>query len=114
VDNHIMNSQEWEGIRERLVLEIQRSLDYCQSQMVQSMVPRIVVAPRAANSDILAQELGMAMAMDVVCMNIPDFLDCPTGIDPVTQQSCMLSIGAALRQEQGARSRKLQKVGKAA
>src|SRR5690606_2176594 len=36
-------SREWDSLRERLVLEIQRSLDYFESQMGQGQIARLLV-----------------------------------------------------------------------
>ena len=111
VDNQVMSSQEWVTIRERLVMEIQRSLDYYQSQMGQSLVPKILIAPRAYDSDVLPQELAMAMSMQVESMDIRSFMDCQIELAPALQQACMLAIGGALRQERlGIKTAKAAKV----
>lgn len=100
VDNHIAGTQEWVAIRERLVMEIQRSLDYYQSQMGQSLVPRILIAPRENDGDGLIQELGMALAVKVESLDLANCLDCQVDLTRALQQTCMLAIGGALRQEQ--------------
>lgn len=109
VDNQIMNTPDWESIRERLVLEIRRSLEYFQSQMGQALVPKILIAPRSSDADALAQELSRAMAIDVESMNITGFLQCQVEVAPALQQSCMLAIGGAMRQELDKKAQKAQK-----
>ena len=102
VDNHVTNTPEWESIRERLVMEIQRSLDYYQSQMGQALIPRIVIAPRPSDGDRLAGELHSAMAVDVQCMNIADGVKTLHKVPLATQQTCMLAIGGAMREDKAA------------
>ena len=97
LDNHVMNSHEWDSIRERLVMEIQRSLDYYQSQMGQSLIPRIVIAPRPTDADRLTRELHDALAVNVETLNIPQSIRTSQALPMELQQSCMMAIGGAMR-----------------
>lgn len=92
-----MDSLEWEPLRDRLVLEIQRSLDYYESQMAQAPVSRIMVAPRGADTEALAASLNDAMSVPVAVLDYAERLDSPADISIETKRTGMLAIGAALR-----------------
>lgn len=113
VGGQSMSTQEWETIKDRLTLEIQRSLDYYQSQMGQSMVPVILLAPREHDADGLAHELGLALGVTVNSLKLSSCLDCQFDLPMAMQQNCMLAISGALRQEQGQKVRKPGKAQKA-
>lgn len=97
LDASIMQSPEWEDVKERLVLEIQRSLDYYESQMAQSPISRLLVAPRSEDSEALAAELNEAMAVRVETMDLSSRVDTDDRLTPEVQHRCLLAIGAALR-----------------
>lgn len=101
VGEDIVHSNDWEGIRERLVLELQRSLDYYESQMGQSHIGRVLLAPRKTDSEALVNQLNAAMGVKVEVLNLAPLsedLELPAGL----QQSCMMAIGGALRLEEAA------------
>lgn len=102
MDAEVMNSNEWESIREKLVLEIQRSLDYYESQMGQSMIPKILLAPRQTDSEALANQLNNAMAVKVDSLDISSKLKSDIELPLELQRSCMMAIGGALRSEKAA------------
>ena len=80
VGDQSMSTQEWETIKDRLTLEIQRSLDYYQSQMGQSMVPVILLAPREHDADGLAHELGLAFGVAVNSIKLSNCLAARMGL----------------------------------
>lgn len=100
-DQEIMGSYEWADVKERLILEIQRSLDYYESQMGQIQLSTLLIAPRKQDSEALASQLSAAMAVRVETMDIASKLDMRTDLElpAAIQQSCMMAIGAALRTE---------------
>ena len=99
VDADVMSSNEWESVRERLVLEIQRSLDYYESQMGQNPISRLLIAPRSKDSHALAKQLNEAMGVSVETMDLAARLDTKLELPADKQQSCLLAIGGSLRQE---------------
>lgn len=99
LDTDVMSSQNWEAQRDRLVLEMQRSLDYYESQMGQNPISRLVMAPRAADSAEMAASLSEVMSIPVTVLDMSDQLDLAQGIDPEVKRSCMVAIGAALRSD---------------
>lgn len=102
MDAEVMSSTEWESIREKLVLEIQRSLDYYESQMGQTTIPKILLAPRQSDSAALANQLNNAMAVHVDSLDISSALKSDIELPLELQRSCMMAIGGALRQENAA------------
>lgn len=88
---------DWELVRDRLVLEIQRSLDYFESQMGQNPVTQIMLAPRENDTASMMNALADALAMPV---GMADFVSELMAYDDIAagdKISGMLSIGAALR-----------------
>lgn len=103
VGDEIAGNAEWDNVRERLVLEIQRSLDYYESQMGQGHINRLLVAPRKHDSDTLVAQLNQAMGVKVEPLDLKGKLDSTVELLAETQQACLLAIGGALRTAEGAR-----------
>lgn len=99
VDQDIINSDEWESVRDRLVLEIQRSLDYYESQMGQSPISRILLAPRESDTAQLVNQLNESMAVQVSALDLAAELDSAVELTASLQQACFMAIGGALRHE---------------
>lgn len=99
VGDEILRSGEWDNVKDRLVLEIQRSLDYYESQMGQGHINRVLVAPRKLDSDALKAELDQAMGVKVEIMNLQGVLESDVELTPALQQGCLMAIGGALRNE---------------
>ena len=93
----VMQSPAWEGLKDRLVLEIQRSLDYYESQMGRSQITRIVLAQRPDDSADITAELDNMLAAKVANFNLADELDSDVELTPELQQSAFAAIGATLR-----------------
>jgi MSHA biogenesis protein MshI len=99
----ILGSTEWDIVKDRLVLEVQRSLDYYESQMGQGHITRVLVAPRKHDSAALKAELDQAMGVKVDIMDLEGALDSDIDLTPELQQGCLMAIGGALRSEHAAR-----------
>jgi MSHA biogenesis protein MshI len=84
---------------DRLVLEVQRSLDYYDRYFSQPSVAGLLVAPTLEPipglTDYLTQSLGVSAGV----MDLNEIIHCDTPIDQPTQARCLLAAGAALRQE---------------
>ncbi|MEY4640548.1 MAG: hypothetical protein RLZZ227_542 [Pseudomonadota bacterium] len=102
VGEDILGSHEWDSVKDRLVLEIQRSLDYYESQMGQGHINRVLVAPRRQDSDALRAQLDQAMGVKVEVMNLQGKLTSNVELTHELQQGCLMAIGAALRTEKAA------------
>lgn len=95
-----MSSPDWESQRERLVLEIQRSLDYYESQMGQNPVSQLMISPRLQDTGALVASLDEAIGLQVSAMDFAGQLDSDAHITPELKHAAMIVIGAALRDHQ--------------
>ncbi|SIS87599.1 MSHA biogenesis protein MshI [Neptunomonas antarctica] len=84
------------------VLDLQRSMDYFESQIGKSACTRIIVLPLQIGETPLMMELRRNLDADVQSLDLGDVIesDVPLAID--LQQRCFLAIAAALRNEAGA------------
>ena len=85
---------------DKVVLEVQRSLDYYESHFSQPPITSLVIAPMehevAGVLPYLSANLGIAVSM----LDINSVLDAEEPISDKLQSKCLLAIGAALRDEQ--------------
>ena len=84
---------------DRVVLEVQRSLDYYESHFAQPPITSLVIAPMEQEIPgllpYLAANLGMATSM----LDINNVVDISEPMTSSMQSHCLLAIGAALRHE---------------
>ncbi len=85
-----------------IVLELQRSLDYYERHFDQPPITRIAISPAGPRADGLTEELKRETGFEVAPLNLNDILQCASPIDASTQSSCLLAVGAALREERHA------------
>jgi MSHA biogenesis protein MshI len=89
-----------EQVLERLVLEVQRSLDHFDRQFSYLTVARLLIAPVPVPG--LQQYLAENLYLPVQVMDLGQALDLsavPALRDPAYQSECLHLLGAALRQE---------------
>jgi MSHA biogenesis protein MshI len=82
-----------------VVLELQRSLDYYERHFDQPPITRIAIAPAGARADTLAEDLRRETGLEVEALDLNRLLHCSQPVDAATQATCLLAIGAALREE---------------
>lgn len=97
LDSDVMQSPEWDSLKDRLVLEIQRSLDYYESQMGRPQITRIVVAQRHHDTKALTGELNELLAAQVSALDLADYMQGDDELSPEYQQLALTAIGATLR-----------------
>lgn len=97
LDPDVMRSPEWESLKDRLVLEIQRSLDYYESQMGQNPINRIVISQRQHDGAALAEALNGMLTAEVSVLNLASHLDSEFELSLEDQQIGMSAIAATLR-----------------
>lgn len=97
LDPDVMKAADWETLKDRLVLEIQRSLDYYESQMGKSPINQIVIAPRQHDSVAMAESLNEMLNGAVSVLDMADRLRGDVELTPEIQQVCLPVIGATLR-----------------
>jgi MSHA biogenesis protein MshI len=88
---------DWEMLRDRLALEIQRSLDYFESQMGQNPVAQIMIAPRAKDTESMMNSMADALGSPVGVLDFYNEVDAPELLDTEIKGAGMMVIGAALR-----------------
>ncbi|MFT4816524.1 MAG: MSHA biogenesis protein MshI [Pseudohongiellaceae bacterium] len=97
LDPNVMSSADWESVKDRLSLEIQRSLDYYESQMGQSPITRIVLAQRQHDGGAMSETLNSLLTAEVKILDLANHLESDKELSPEIQQIGMAAIGATLR-----------------
>ncbi len=95
----VMSQNDWEMVRDRLALEIQRSLDYFESQVAQSPAAQIMIAPRERDTEAMMNALADALASPVGMVDFIHELPAREGISEEAKGAGMMVIGAALRSD---------------
>lgn len=85
----------------QLALEIQRSLDYFESQLGKGYLGRLLLLPMAAEGEALLAELGARLSVRVQPLAVAElFAASPLlALPPAQQAQCLPAVGAALRRE---------------
>ena len=97
LDPDVMQTPDWEMLKDRLVLEIQRSLDYYESQMGRNPINKIILTQRQHDSVAMAESLNELLAADVSVLDLAAVLDGKGDLTAEEQQIFMPVIGATLR-----------------
>lgn len=87
----------WQDMVDSVALEIQRSLDFFESNFRQPAISSLTLAPLDFSSTDLMVKLGETLGLSVQPLEITQLLDCQMLPDRLEQ--CLLAIGAALRSE---------------
>ena len=97
MDPEVMQSPEWNNTRDRLVLEIQRSLDYYESQMGKGQVTKIVIAQRQHDTEAMERVLDEALTAKVSTLNLSGRIESELKLSLEDQQIASAAIGGTLR-----------------
>lgn len=84
---------------ERIVLEIQRSLDYFESHFRQAPVGSLAIGPVPEPIPGLLEHLQANLNVIVTSIDFSRLVDCRQDIPLALQSRCFATLGAALRQE---------------
>jgi MSHA biogenesis protein MshI len=84
---------------DRLVLEVQRSLDFYDRCFSQPAVARILISPTWREIPGLAEYLSSNTGIAASVFDVNDIIDMSQPLTGNEQAACLLAIGAALRQE---------------
>jgi len=87
---------------DRVVLEVQRSLDYYDSHFRQSPVTTLALAPMPHEVPGLVDHLKANLSLNVITMDLTKLMECEAELKPELQSLCLAVLGAALRQEERA------------
>ena len=99
-----ISPEQRKGLYDRLVLELQRSLDHVYRQFRHIAVARIMVTPVPGAEDMqeyLASNLDIPVAL-IHLSEIMDFPHIPELHEDARQAQCLQLIGAAMREESAA------------
>jgi MSHA biogenesis protein MshI len=92
-------SLESNALFDRVVLEVQRSLDYYDRYFVQPPVAGLVIAPTEQSIPGLDDYLNQALGLPVRILDLGEIMDCDSPMESHQQAHCLAAIGAALREE---------------
>jgi MSHA biogenesis protein MshI len=87
---------------DRIVLEVQRSLDYYDSHFRQAPIAHLALAPMPGEIPGLVDYLKGNLNVEVSTMDLAKLLDCEVEVAPALRSVCLTALGAALRQEERA------------
>lgn len=84
---------------DRLVLEVQRSLDYYDRYFSQPSVAGLVLAPTEFPIPGLDEYLNQSLGLKVRTLDLAEIVDMDETLTVQQQAHCLSAVGAALRQE---------------
>ncbi len=93
---------DYEALSEQLdaiVLEVQRSFDFCESTFLLPMVSRLLVAQCGTEIPAICHYLNEYLATRVESFRPADFVEIPTGLAETDLNRVLLAIGGAMRRE---------------
>ena len=84
-----------------LTLEIQRSLDYFESQLGKGYINRLLLLPSKRDGAAVQQAMGGGLAVKLQALDLRELFpgQASAELDTLQQAYCMTAVGAALRQE---------------
>jgi len=87
---------------ETIALEVQRSIDYYESNFGQAPVKQLVIAPLAVPRPELAEYVATHLGVSARALDLNSVLDSSVALGMELQANCLSAIGAALRVEEKA------------
>jgi MSHA biogenesis protein MshI len=86
-----------------MTLEIQRSLDYYESQLGKGYINRLLLLPMKRNGAAALQALSNGLAVKLQALDLRELFPGQASAELSEQEQayCMGAVGAALRQEAG-------------
>ncbi len=82
-----------------LVVEIQRSLDYFESNFSQAPIKELAIAPMPRRIPGICRYLSAQLGVNTRMLDLSAVIDAADAIDPILQARCFPAVGAALREE---------------
>lgn len=82
----------------KIVLEIQRSLDYYESHYGKPAIGNLIIAPMENELPTLNDQLEKNLGVVVRSLSLDEIIDTTTELDDEIQAKCFNAVGAALRQ----------------
>lgn len=85
---------------ETIMLEVQRSFDYYESNFGQAPIKNLIIGPLAEPHDELAEYAASHLGVKARALDLNTVLKSRTPLDSMLQANCISAIGAALRLEE--------------
>ena len=79
-----------------LILDIQRSLDYYESQLGKPPCIKLLVAPLQPGETPLLGQLRYNLALEIQQLDLGELFPCEPQLGPELQQQCLIAIAGAL------------------
>ncbi len=91
------------GDYSQVTLEVQRSLDYFESQLGKGYLNRLLLLPNKRNGTEILRELSAGLAVNLSPLDLRELFpgQGSAELDEPAQARCITAVGAALRQETG-------------
>jgi MSHA biogenesis protein MshI len=80
-----------------LITEMQRSFNYCQTELKQEIPVKLIIPPDAMFDKSMAQSIGKNLSKEVSVLSLQEMVDLKKPIDPQIESSCWTAVGAVLR-----------------
>lgn len=97
-DSNAQTAQDSDNL-ERLVLEVQRTLDYYDRYFTQPSVAGLVLAPMEIELPGLGEYLHQSLGLAVRTLDLGEILDFEQPLNHEQQAHCLLAVSAALREK---------------
>ena len=88
-----------EGTLDAIVIEVQRSLDYYESQFAQPPIQGVVIAPLGRPLDGIDAYLGSQLGIPARVLSFADVIETQVELSSETEARCITALGAALRNQ---------------
>lgn len=96
----LFNEQSKVETTDNIILELQRSLDYFESQFRQNPIRHIVLAPSIQSLSLLETSLTQVLGVNAKTLDFTELLTCNINMPDNWQSEHLIAIGAALRYEE--------------
>ena len=98
----LARAEDISALFDRIVLEVQRSLDYFDSHFRQAQINHLALAPMTKEIPGLVDYLKTNLNVSVITMDLLKLMECDVQMTAAQQSLCLTALGAALRQEEKA------------
>ncbi len=95
----LLRTADASGHLSRIVLEVQRSLDYFENRFRAAPINYLVLSPSARNIPNLVSDLSSNLSVKVEVMNLAQLLDYATTVPAEFETLGLATLGAALRHD---------------
>ena len=95
----VMDDETCQNWLDKIVIEVQRSLDYYESHFSQPQVSALVMTPIGKEIPGITEYLSEQLQLPARMLDVNELIDVTEPVSASMQSRCLLAIGTALRQE---------------